>query len=58
MTALLHGQKLSPLEQGYAAFIAGQSLGMNPFCGEKSPYSRREWTEGWNKAQREAWSKS
>ncbi|AZC96811.1 hypothetical protein [Pseudomonas chlororaphis] len=58
-TAELHGQKLSPLEQGYAAFLKGMSIKQNPFDTENntSPVSKRRWAEGWNKAQREAWRK-
>lgn len=54
----LHGQKLTPFEQGYMAFGKGQSLEMNPFDSEKSPHSRFQWQVGWDKAQRAAWGKS
>lgn len=53
-TAELHGHKINPFEQGYAAFLNGQSLRLNPFDGEECPYSRKRWDMGWNKAQREA----
>ncbi|MBI6621149.1 hypothetical protein YA0783_22890 [Pseudomonas corrugata] len=55
-TAELHGQKINPFEQGYAAFLKGVSIKQNPFETENdtSPVSKRRWAEGWNKAQREA----
>lgn len=55
-TAELHGQKINPFEQGYAAFLKGQSLDKNPFDTENntSPFSKQRWIDGWNKAQREA----
>ena len=59
-TAELHGQKINPFEQGYAAFLKGASIKQNPFETEKdtSPASKRRWVDGWNKAQREAGSKA
>jgi len=58
-TAELHGQKINPFEQGYAAFLKGAGLKQNPFETEKdtSPCSKQRWIDGWNKAQREAWRK-
>lgn len=58
-TAELHGQKITPFEQGYAAFLRGISLKRNPFATEHdtSPFSKQRWVDGWNKAQREAWRK-
>ncbi|MGY2183343.1 hypothetical protein [Pseudomonas agarici] len=58
-TAELHGQKINPFEQGYAAFLKGQGLTQNPFNTEKdtAPFSKQRWIDGWNKAQREAWRK-
>jgi len=58
-TAELHGQKINPFEQGYAAFLKGVSVKQNPFETENdtSPASKRRWVDGWNKAQREAGSK-
>lgn len=55
-TAELYGQKINPFEQGYAAFLKGQSLKQNPFDTENntSPFSKQRWIDGWNKAQREA----
>jgi ribosome modulation factor len=53
-TAELHGQKISPFEQGYAAFLKGIDKKENPFNGEECPCSRKHWDLGWNKAQREA----
>ena len=55
-TAELHGQKINPFEQGYAAFLKGVSLKQNPFETENntSPCSKQRWIDGWNKAQREA----
>ncbi|WP_434695222.1 hypothetical protein J3P89_18405 [Pseudomonas sp. Z1-14] len=52
-TAELHGQKINPFEQGYAAFLKG--IKQNPFETENdtSPVSKQKWTEGWNKAQRD-----
>ena len=58
-TAELHGQKINPFEQGYAAFLKGTDIKQNPFETENdtSPVSKKKWTDGWNKAQREAWRK-
>jgi ribosome modulation factor len=58
-TAELHGQKINPFEQGYAAFLKGIGLKQNPFETEQntSPHSKQRWIDGWNKAQREAWRK-
>lgn len=58
-TAELHGQKINPFEQGYAAFLRGAGLNQNPFDKENdpSPFSKQRWVDGWNKAQREAGSK-
>lgn len=55
-TAELHGQKINPFEQGYAAFLRGVDLKQNPFDAETdpTPYSKTRWAQGWNKAQREA----
>lgn len=53
--AELHGQKITPFEQGYAAFLRGVSLEHNPF--EAAPFSKQRWVDGWNKAQCEAWRK-
>lgn len=55
-TAELHGQKINPFEQGYAAFLKGVSIKQNPFETENDtlPVSKRRWAEGWNKAQQEA----
>lgn len=52
----LHGQKIGPFEQGYAAFLRGLSLEQNPFDTENdtSPFSKQRWTDGWSKAQRES----
>jgi len=54
-TAELHGQKINPFEQGYAAFLKGVSIKQNPFETESdtSPVSKRRWVDGWNKAQRD-----
>lgn len=54
-TAELHGQKINPFEQGYAAFLKGVNLKQNPFETENdtSPCSKQRWTQGWNKAQRD-----
>ncbi|WP_143494812.1 MULTISPECIES: hypothetical protein [unclassified Pseudomonas] len=59
-TAELHGQKIGPFEQGYAAFLRGAGLNQNPFETENnaSPFSKQRWIDGWNKAQREAWRKA
>lgn len=59
-TAELHGQKINPFEQGYAAFLKGVSIKQNPFETENdtSPVSKQKWTDGWNKAQREAGRKA
>ncbi|WP_448693515.1 hypothetical protein [Pseudomonas rhizophila] len=59
-TAELHGQKITPFEQGYAAFLRGISQKENPFDTENdtSPASKRRWADGWNKAQREAGRKA
>jgi ribosome modulation factor len=58
-TAELHGQKINPFEQGYAAFLKGVSIKQNPFETENgtSPCSKQQWIQGWNKAQLEAGSK-
>lgn len=59
MTAELHGQKIGPFEQGYAAFLRGQPLGQNPYDRDNpTPYSKQRWNDGWNKAQRESWRRS
>jgi len=52
-TAELHGQKINPFEQGYAAFLKGVSIKQNPFETENdtSPCSKQQWIQGWNKAQ-------
>jgi ribosome modulation factor len=57
--AELHGQKINPFEQGYAAFLKGVSIDKNPFDtkNDTSPFSKQRWVDGWNKAQREAWRK-
>ncbi|MGN8276646.1 hypothetical protein [Pseudomonas sp. SMN5] len=59
-TAELHGQKINPFEQGYAAFLNGVGLKQNPFDTENntSPCSKQRWIDGWDKAQREAWRKT
>lgn len=57
-TAELHGQKITPFEQGYAAFLRGIGLKENPFDGDVASCSRSRWEEGWNKAQREAWRRA
>lgn len=58
MRAELYGQRINPFEQGYAAFLRGDSLKMNPFDGDTATHSRKRWEDGWNKAQREAWRKN
>lgn len=59
-TAELYGQKITPFEQGYAAFLKGIDKKDNPFDTENdtSPVSKRRWVDGWNKAQREAGRKA
>lgn len=49
----LHGQKLTPFEQGYMAFGKGTPVGQNPY-EESAPFSRSAWANGWDKAKREA----
>lgn len=49
----LHGQKIGPFEQGYAAFLAGIRSEENPFNDSDTPYSQRQWGRGWVAAQRE-----
>ncbi|NWC07521.1 hypothetical protein HX776_01510 [Pseudomonas agarici] len=59
-TAELHGQKINPFEQGYAAFLKGTDIKQNPFETENdtSPCSKKQWIQGWNKAQRATGGKS
>lgn len=59
-TAELHGQKINPFEQGYAAFLKGVSIKQNPFDTENdtSPASKRRWVDGWNKAQNDTGRKA
>lgn len=44
--------KLTPFEQGYAAFLRGDGEWRNPFGEETAPHSRKEWERGWTAAQR------
>lgn len=46
----IHGQKIGPFEQGYAAFLAGLQRVENPFDKDTAPISLRHWIDGWNKA--------
>lgn len=43
---------MTPFEQGYAAFLKGQSREENPFDKNGSPWSLKRWVDGWNKAYR------
>ena len=44
---------MTPFERGYHDFLHGCALEDNPFIHDEDtePYSRKRWTEGWNKAK-------
>lgn len=43
---------MTPFEKGYAAFISGWSVNMNPFDKDMAPHGFKRWGDGWNKAYR------
>lgn len=46
--------KLSAFEQGYAAFLRGESERRNPFDAETASFSRGRWQMGWDAAKRKS----